>query len=204
MSWVRYSSTSPPPRSRASSEKIRRLPRRSRTSSARSPRTPPSPVIVYMDDAHEYMVGKKFDKTGPGRFCKEFQTTRKVFHAKKERRHLHGLGQKRPAAVPPDDKNCPNGTFDARILFIGCTSEPEKADPKATKAFFDRMFVLPLPRPRVALHALEADHRGAAEGLSGHQCGRSINPSPRERRILGGRYHFLREKTLRRSDGWNG
>ena len=32
-----------------------------------------SPVIVYMDDAHEYMVGKKFDKTGPGRFCKEFQ-----------------------------------------------------------------------------------------------------------------------------------
>ena len=38
-----------------------------------------SPVIVYMDDAHEYMVGKKFDKTGPGRFCKEFQNYKSPF-----------------------------------------------------------------------------------------------------------------------------
>ena len=147
MSSVRYSSTSPPPRSRASSEKIRRLPRHLPHLICKVATDPAfTPVIVYMDDAHEYMVGKKFDKTGPGRFCKEFQNYKKSFFTRKKNGGTFTASVKKgPQPCPPDDKNCPNGTFDARILFIGCTSEPEKADPKATKAFFDRMLYFPYP-----------------------------------------------------------
>jgi hypothetical protein len=105
-----------------------------------------SPVIVYMDDAHEYMVGKKFDKQGPGRFCKEFQNYKKSFFTRKKNGGFFTASVKKgPQPCPPDDKNCPNGTFDARILFIGCTSQPELADPKQTKLFFDKMLYFPYP-----------------------------------------------------------
>ena len=66
------------------------------------------------------MVGKKFDKQGPGRFCKEFQNYKKSFFTRKKNGGFFTASAKKgPQPCPPDDKNCPHGTFDARILFIG-------------------------------------------------------------------------------------
>merc|ERR1712072_882893 len=81
-----------------------------------------------------------------GASAKSFRTTRSPFFTRKKNGGFFTPKPgKPPQPCPPDDKNCPNGTFDARILFIGCTSQPELADPKQTKLFFDRMLYFPYP-----------------------------------------------------------
>ena len=84
MSSVPYSSTSPPPRSRASSEKIRRLPRRSLTSSARSRRT-----RLFRQSSSTWTTrtstwsGKNSTRPVPGGSARSSRTTRRVFSREK-------------------------------------------------------------------------------------------------------------------------
>jgi SpoVK/Ycf46/Vps4 family AAA+-type ATPase len=85
---------------------------------------PQAPVVVYMDDCERFFEaggGKKaakvkVDKAGPIRFKKDLLNYLKV------------------AYRPPD-----------RVIFIGTTRAPEKADKKDLKAFFDKFLYVPYP-----------------------------------------------------------
>jgi len=85
---------------------------------------PQAPVVVYMDECERFFEaggGKKaakvkVDKAGPIRFKKDLLNYMKI-------------GYK-----PPD-----------RVIFIGTTRSPEKADKKDIKAFFDKVLYVPYP-----------------------------------------------------------
>jgi hypothetical protein len=81
---------------------------------------PQAPVIVYMDECEKFFEAggkkQKVDKNGPTRFKKDFLSYK-------------NLGYK------PID----------RVLFIGSTRSPEKADKKDLKAFFDKFLFFPFP-----------------------------------------------------------
>ena len=81
---------------------------------------PQAPVVIYMDNCEEFFVagGKKAKppKDGPTRFKKSLQLYK-------------NNGYK------PND----------RVIFIGCTSHPEKADKKDLKNFFDKFVYMPFP-----------------------------------------------------------
>jgi IQ and AAA domain-containing protein len=81
---------------------------------------PQAPVVIYMDECEKYFEagGKKakVDKNGPSRFKKDLQT-----YIKSGFKH------------------------NDRVIFIGCTRNPEKADKKELKSFFDKFLHLPYP-----------------------------------------------------------
>mmetsp|Transcript_218 Transcript_218/g.256 ORF Transcript_218/g.256 Transcript_218/m.256 type:complete len:881 (+) Transcript_218:50-2692(+) len=81
---------------------------------------PQAPVVIYMDECEKFFEagGKKskVDKSGPSRFKKDLLT------------------YKNSGFKPLD-----------RVIFIGCTKNPEKADKKELKSFFDKFLYLPYP-----------------------------------------------------------
>mmetsp|Transcript_45651 Transcript_45651/g.92145 ORF Transcript_45651/g.92145 Transcript_45651/m.92145 type:complete len:246 (+) Transcript_45651:913-1650(+) len=90
------------------------------------PLNPWGPVVVYMDECDRFFEagGKKVkvDKAGPFRFAKDLLAYKNAF------RHVD------------------------RVVFIGCTRQPEKADKKKIggefskgKGFFDKFLYMPYP-----------------------------------------------------------
>ena len=81
---------------------------------------PQAPMVVYMDNCEEFFLagGKKAKppKDGPTRFAKSLQL------------------YKNNGFQPSD-----------RVIFIGCSSHPEKADKKGLKNFFDKFIYMPFP-----------------------------------------------------------
>ena len=81
---------------------------------------PNAPVVVYMDECDKFFEaggkGKgKVDKAGPTRLKKALAAYKK--------------------ALKPTD----------RIIFIGTTTNPDKAEKKELKAFFDKFLFMPYP-----------------------------------------------------------
>jgi MoxR-like ATPase len=80
---------------------------------------PQAPVVIYMDECEKFFEAvkkSKVDKSGPSRFKKDLLT------------------YKNSGFKPLD-----------RVIFIGCTRNPEKADKKELKQFFDKFLYLPYP-----------------------------------------------------------
>ena len=81
---------------------------------------PHGPVVVYMDECEQFFAGggkkAKVDKSGPIRFKKDI-----TIYKNQGFKH------------------------NDRVIFIGCTSTPEKADKKDLKAFFDKFLYMPYP-----------------------------------------------------------
>merc|ERR1711988_964403 len=80
-----------------------------------------APVVTYMDQCDQFFMGggkknKNADKDGPGRFKKDL------------------LVYKNQAFQKED-----------RVIIIGCSSTPEKGDPRDMKNFFDKFLYMPFP-----------------------------------------------------------
>merc|ERR1712072_192086 len=106
-----------------------------------------------------------------------------------------------PAAVPARRQELPQRDLRRSHLVYRVYFSARVSGPETNKALLRQDVVLPAPRPRVALHALEADHRAAVEGLSCQRCGRSINFGTCERGLLGGRDHTMREEDAHETEG---
>ena len=81
--------------------------------------SPYAPVVIYMDDCDGFFQGggkkAKVDKDGPARFKKDLITYKNAF------------------------------AKETRVIFIGCTRDPEKAEVKDLRSFFDKFLYMPYP-----------------------------------------------------------